>query len=81
MKRIVEIVCQKLGKNFDEFVITTEGRVGEDKQYWLDSSKLFKDTNWSPKITLEHGIEETVDWVKKNLDSFDDENLSFRLRA
>jgi dTDP-glucose 4,6-dehydratase len=81
MRKLIEIVCNHLGKNFDESVIITEGRIGEDKQYWLDSSKILKDTGWFPKISLEDGIKETVDWVKKNLNKFENENLSFILRA
>ena len=50
-------------------------------QYWLNSDKLFKDTGWKPKITLEEGITETVNWVKNNINSFENENLNFNLRA
>ena len=81
MRRLVEIVCKQLGKDFDKCVDITEGRIGEDKQYWLDSTKLYNDTGWKAKISLEDGIDETVNWVKENLDKFDNENLSFNLRA
>jgi dTDP-glucose 4,6-dehydratase len=81
MRNLVEIVCKILNKDFEESVNITEGRVGEDKQYWLNSKKLFNDTGWQPKIGLEEGIEETVNWVKKNIESFENENLSFNLRA
>jgi len=81
MRRLVEIVCKQLGKDFDKCVDITEGRIGEDKQYWLDSTKLYNDTGWKAKISLEDGIDETVNWVKENLNKFDNENLSFNLRA
>ena len=81
MRRLVEIVCKQLDKNFDEYVEITKGRSGEDKQYWLDSSKLFNHTGWKAKISLEEGIEETVSWVKTNISKFENENLNFTLRA
>ena len=70
-----------LDKNFDEVVDITKGRVGEDSQYWLSSKKLFNDTGWKPEISIEEGIKETVDWVKQNMNNFENENLEFILRA
>ena len=45
MRNLVEIVCKILNKNFEDSVNITEGRIGEDMQYWLNSDKLFKVTN------------------------------------
>jgi dTDP-glucose 4,6-dehydratase len=81
MRDIVEIVAKCLDKNFDDVVNITKGRTGEDAQYWLSSKKLFKDTGWKPEISIEEGIKETVDWVKKNMNNFENENLEFILRA
>jgi dTDP-glucose 4,6-dehydratase len=81
MKELVEVVCKVMGKKFSDFVEITEGRVGEDSQYWLDSKKIHKDTGWKPKISIEEGVKETVDWVKKNLDKLKNENSNFILRA
>ena len=81
MKEIVEKVVKCLGKDFDSSVNLTEGRIGEDSQYWLSSKKLFNDTGWKPEITIDQGIKETVDWVKENMNNFENENLNFQLRA
>ena len=81
MRNLVEIVCKILDKDFGKYVEITEGRVGEDKQYWLDSTKLFNDTGWRPKISLDEGIKETVDWVIENNNLFKNEKLEFVLRA
>ena len=81
MRDLVEAVANELGKNFDDVVDITEGRVGEDAQYWLDSSKIYNDTGWKSNISIEEGVKETVSWVKDNLDNFKNENLEFILRA
>ena len=81
MKEIVKKVVKCLGKDFDSSVNLTEGRIGEDSQYWLSSEKLFKDTGWKPEITIDQGIKETVDWVKNNMSNFENVNLDFQLRA
>lgn len=81
MKDLVEVVCNVMGEKFSDCVEITEGRVGEDSQYWLDSSKIYQDTGWKPKISIEEGVKETVDWVEKNIDKFKNESLDFVLRA
>jgi dTDP-glucose 4,6-dehydratase len=81
MREIVEKVAKCLDKNFDDVVNITEGRLGEDAQYWLSSKKLFNDTGWKPEISIDEGIKETVDWVKNNMNNFKNENLEFQLRA
>jgi len=81
MREIVEKVVKCLDRNFDDVVNITEGRLGEDAQYWLSSKKLFNDTGWKPEISIDEGIKETVDWVKNNMNNFKNENLEFQLRA
>ena len=81
MRNLVEVICDTLNKKFDDHVEITEGRVGEDSQYWLDSSKIYKDTGWKSKVSIKEGVEETVNWVKKNIEEFKKQNLDFILRA
>lgn len=48
-----------------DFVDIVNDRVGQDGQYWLDSSKL-RALGWNPTIDLPDGIADMVRWVKKN---------------
>jgi len=41
-------------------------RPGHDRRYALDSSKLGKELGWSPRITLEDGLRQTVNWYREN---------------
>ncbi len=46
--------------------------LGNEKQvnvYNLDNSLLKKEVNWLPGTTLEHGLQETINWYKTNLDN------------
>ncbi len=81
MKEIVEKVVLCLDKKYIDVVEETKGRIGEDAQYWLDSSKLFNETGWKPQISIDEGIKDTVNWVKENINKFENENLEFNLRA
>jgi UDP-glucose 4-epimerase len=39
-------------------------KVGETRHIYLDASKAKKDLGWAPTITLEEGLEKTVDYFK-----------------
>lgn len=81
MRRLVEIVAELLGLDFDKFAKITPGRVGEDSQYWLDSSKIKADLGWEPEVDLHTGIGEMVDWGRRYLDDLKTAQQKFVLRA
>ena len=81
MKEIVKRISMNLDINFDDFVEITEGRQHEDAVYWLDSSKLQKETGWQAKISIDSGIQETREWVENNLDELALADFKFHLRA
>ncbi|MBN1132553.1 MAG: dTDP-glucose 4,6-dehydratase [Bacteroidales bacterium] len=43
-------------------------RAGHDLRYAIDSSKIQKELGWSPSVTFEEGLAETVDWYLNNLE-------------
>ena len=46
-------------------VIYVEDRPGHDFRYSVDSAKV-RDLGWNPRIDLEIGLAETVDWYRNN---------------
>ena len=42
-------------------------RLGKDSAYWLSSEKIQRDLGWKDQITLDQGLEQTIQWVQKNL--------------
>ena len=47
-------------------IIYVKDRPGHDSRYALNSNKLRKDLNWSPKMSFEKGIKLTFDWYNNN---------------
>ena len=45
-----------------------DDRPGHDKRYALDINKSKKLLDWSPQISFEEGIENTVEWYLNNKD-------------
>jgi dTDP-glucose 4,6-dehydratase len=70
-----------MGIPFEELCEVTGDRLGQDSQYWLDSSAIRRDTGWEPVIDLETGIREMVEWGRKYLDVLRTWPTDYVLRA
>ena len=52
--------------NKDESMIEfVDDRPGHDFRYSTDISKIKNTLGWSPKFTLEQGLEKTIEWYLK----------------
>jgi len=67
IKNLVQLIADKLSVSFEDCVELSGERLGKDSFYVLDSSKATRELNWQPSIELETGIEQTINWVKRNL--------------
>ncbi|RZD39168.1 MAG: dTDP-glucose 4,6-dehydratase, partial [Thaumarchaeota archaeon] len=61
--KILEIL--KKSKENIQFV---EDRPGEDTRYSLDSTKIYEELGWKPKINFDEGLEKTIQWYISNKD-------------
>jgi CDP-paratose 2-epimerase len=61
-----------LKKNYNKKINYTynQKRVGDQKLYISDISRVKKEINWSPKISKSQGIKLILNWMLKNLDSY-----------
>ena len=41
-------------------------RLGHDKRYSINSSKIKRELNWRPKVSFNKGIKKTIEWYLKN---------------
>lgn len=64
---IVKLILETLGKDESLIEFVTD-RLGHDRRYAIDSSKIQNDLGWSPKYTFEVGIKETIQWYLDNQD-------------
>lgn len=68
VRELVELICRRLGTEFEDAVEVVGERLGKDAAYRLDSSKIRRELGWSDRISLEQGIEDTIAWVERYLD-------------
>jgi len=60
--QMIEDILQLMGKSYD-LVETVTDRAGHDLRYAIDSTKI-KRLGWYPKIQLEEGLKETIEYYK-----------------
>jgi dTDP-glucose 4,6-dehydratase len=41
-------------------------RVGHDRRYAIDFTKITRELGWQPTVTIDEGLAQTVAWFKKN---------------
>jgi len=68
IRSLVERICARLGKKFEESVEIGPERLGKDAFYTLDSARVRKELGWKDHISLDQGIETTCAWVDRYLD-------------
>jgi dTDP-glucose 4,6-dehydratase len=65
IRRLVEMILEKLGKPFDEYVELGRERVGKDTAYMLDSFKIRTELGWMDRIPLSEGLDDVIAWAER----------------
>lgn len=63
--QIVDIIVDKIGLS-RELIKYVNDRLGHDKRYSIDSTKIETELGWKPKYTFETGINETIEWYQNH---------------
>lgn len=81
IRDLVGLVADALNMRFEDLCEVTGDRLGQDAQYWLDSSAIKRDVGWEPQISLKQGIKEMIEWGKKYLSELRTVSTGYVLRA
>lgn len=81
MLHIVEEICHQLNVNMEDYVEMRQGRVGEDRKYWIDSTKIKNQLGWKQQVTFEEGISRMISWVSDYQEDLSKSSDHFTLRA
>jgi dTDP-glucose 4,6-dehydratase len=74
---VVRMLCEKMGKDFKSCTISVGERLGQDAAYVIDSSKVRKEFGWSPKIDIDDGLSQVIEWIEMNWDQIIKEPLEY----
>lgn len=62
---VVRTILAKLGKP-ESLIRHVEDRLGHDRRYAIDASKIRNELGWVPQFEYESGIEKTIEWYLAN---------------
>ena len=69
---LAKMVVQKVGKPVK--IVVTPERLRPEKSEVLrliSDNRLARETlSWSPQVTLDQGLERTIEWISKNLERY-----------
>ncbi len=72
---VVTLICEMLdakigplpdGRSRTSLITFVTDRLGHDRRYAIDSTRLKEEIGWQPSVTFEQGIEMTIDWYLDN---------------
>jgi dTDP-glucose 4,6-dehydratase len=78
---VVTLVCDLLdeklglpdsGQPRRSLITYVKDRLGHDRRYAIDATKIKEQLGWEPKVTFEQGIEKTIHWYLENQKWIDD---------
>ena len=62
--KVVELICRLAATDVQPDVRGAGTPSGEIDRQWVEFSKLNGLTGWSPQVTLEEGLAQTIDWYR-----------------
>ena len=77
IRQLVETICKKLGVQFEDHAEIVGDRLGKDAAYQLDSTKLRTELRWQDNVSLDQGLDQCIDWVKRNFDALKNESFDY----
>jgi dTDP-glucose 4,6-dehydratase len=64
-KELTAMILTKMGKN-DSSIEYVQDRLGHDLRYSVSIEKISRELGYQPLVKFDEGIEETIEWYKKN---------------
>jgi len=60
---VVRMILKIMGKG-EEQIEFVKDRLGHDRRYAVDWTKINQELNWSPSVTFEEGLRKTIGWYQ-----------------
>jgi dTDP-glucose 4,6-dehydratase len=81
VRDVVRLICERMGKRFEEATKVVGERPGQDAAYVIDSTRARTELGWTPQIKMEDGLSEVIEWVEQNGDEIRRQPLEYQHKA
>ena len=81
VRDVVQTICNRLGKPFEQAAKAVDERPGQDAAYVIDSTKARTELGWKPTISLEEGLTDVVNWVNEYWPQIQTQTLEYKHAA
>ncbi len=68
IRTLVEMILSRFKATLDDCAEVSPERPGKDSAYMLDSVKLRTELGWRDKISLQEGVDDTIEWARRFAD-------------
>lgn len=68
VRDVVEMICDQVGRPFDQATRVVDERPGQDAAYVIDSGVARRQFGWQPNVDLGEGLAEVIEWVDHHWD-------------
>lgn len=70
---LVKLLCKQMDEKLgnapgtsEQLITYIKDRLGHDRRYAIDATKINKELGWKPSVTFEEGLSQTIDWYLEN---------------
>lgn len=77
VRDVVRTLCARTGRSFETATHAVGERAGQDAAYVIDSMRARSELGWAPRIGLNEGLAEVVDWVHEYWDEIGKQPLEY----
>ena len=64
-RELTEVILSKMGRD-ESSIEYVQDRLGHDLRYSVSHEKISKELGYQPQVKFEEGIEESIDWYRRN---------------
>lgn len=62
---IINVICDIMNVHPEEHIEYVEDRLGHDRRYAIDNTKIIENLNWKPEMSFKNGMKKTVKWYNE----------------
>ncbi|MBI4317866.1 MAG: GDP-mannose 4,6-dehydratase [Chloroflexi bacterium] len=77
VRDVVQMICELMGRDFAASTLAVGERLGQDAAYVIDSTRARQELDWRPRVQLQDGLAEVVDWVEGNWEQIRAQSLEY----